>query len=134
MLGEAQAEAFGLKEQLRRLTLQMGVRQSPKNTIAAQLAKRAERPSRAAPQPAEPIASSIPMHAGHPDHDPDHDPDAGAGAEGSPSHGQGGASPDLGLLDEDALAESPPELREALLDDNPQLRRHAQPLFGQPFV
>ena len=122
MLGEAQAEAYGLKEQLRRLTLQMGVKQSSKNNIAAQLAKRAERPSRAAPPPAEPMAS-IPMHAHH--------PDAVAGEEGSPSDG---ASPDLGLLDEDALAESPPELREALLDDNPQLRRHAQPLVGQPFV
>ena len=125
MLGEAQAEAYGLKEQLRRLTLQMGVKQNPKNNIAAQLAKRAERPSRAAPPPAEPVAS-IPMHAHH--------PDAVAGEEGSPSDGQGGPSPDLGLLDEDALAESPPELREALLDDNPQLRRHAQPLVGQPFV
>ena len=123
MLGEAQAEAYGLKEQLRRLTLQMGVKQSPKNNIAAQLAKRAERPSRAAPQPAEPMAS-IPMHAHH--------PDAVAGEEGSPSDGQ--PRPDLGLLDEDALAESPPELREALLDDNPQLRPHAQPLVGQPFV
>ena len=127
MLGEAQAEAYGLKEQLRRLTLQMGVQQSSKNNIAAQRAKRAERPGRAAPQgwspqPAEPMAS-IPMHAHH--------PDAVAGQEGSPSDG---ASPDLGLLDEDALAESPPELREALLDDNPQLRRHAQPLVGQPFV
>ena len=127
MLGEAQAEAYGLKEQLRRLTLQMGVKQSSKNNIAAQLAKRAERPSRAAPQPAEPMAS-IPMHAHH--------PDAVAGQEGSPSDGQGGVSPDLGRLDDDALADSPPSLplREALLDDNPQLRRHAQPLVGQPFV
>ena len=72
--------------------------------------------------------ASIPMHA--------HQPDAVAGQEGSPSDGQGGVSPDLGRLDDDALAESPPSLplREALLDDNPQLRRHAQPLVGQPFV
>ena len=184
VLEEAQAEAFGLKEQLRRATIQMGIKQNQNNNIAAQLAKQAEKQakqaekaSRRVPHSGDPKAAGSPMHA--------HNHDAIAGAESWPWHGQGGASPDdheqrgadldsvwsrpgsreqsaggrsregggleglrmssvaesgllqvqapdLGLLD-DSLAESPPQLREAIMDDSPQLRE-AQPLLDQPFV
>lgn len=186
VLAEAQAEAFGLKEQLHRATIQMGIKQDQNNNIATQLAKQAEKQakqaekaSRRVPHPGDSKAAATQdtMQA--------HNHDAIAGAESWPWHGQGGASagdheqrgadldsvwsrpgsreqsaggrsreggglealkmppvsesgllqvqaPDLGLLD-DGLAESPPELREALLEDSPQLRE-AQPLMDQPFV
>jgi len=89
VLEEAQAEAFGLKEQLRRATIQLGNRQNQNNNIAAQLAKhkQAEKASRRAAYPGGPklAATQGTMQA--------HNHDAIAGAESWPWHGQGGASP-----------------------------------------